>query len=243
MASGKKYSAAQVDGNYTLGRPWGSGTPIALFIDTKMNVVPSAIGWNEMSGGYPARFAEYNSMTSTGSQIDLSGRKKTFGDGHANNPVLTAEEAFENSDMSRMYGDWQPTLATEQAPIVTNVTLSGNTLKWNGSDYALLYAICKDGAVVDFTTDTEFDVSTIAAPATVRSQAAAASSYTVRAANEMGGLNEQSDPASVVDAISEMVPVVATADMPAYNTAGQRVSRTYKGIVIKNGKKVVSRQK
>ncbi|MBP5717296.1 MAG: Ig-like domain-containing protein, partial [Bacteroidales bacterium] len=55
-----------VDGNYTLGRPWGSGTPIALFIDTNMNVVPSAIGWNEMSGGWHARFAEYNSMTSTG---------------------------------------------------------------------------------------------------------------------------------------------------------------------------------
>ena len=243
VASGKKYSAAQVDGNYTLGRPWGSGTPIALFIDTKMNVVPSAIGWNEMSGGYPARFAEYNSITSTGSQVDLSQRKKTFGDGHANNPILTAEEAFENSDMSRMYGDWEPTLATEQAPIVTNVTLSGNTLKWNGSDYALLYAICKDGAVVDFTTETEFDVSTIPAPATVRGQVAAASSYTVRAANEMGGLNEQSDGASIVDAISEMAPAAATADMPAYNTAGQRVSRTYKGIVIKNGKKVVSRQK
>ncbi|MDE7097511.1 MAG: Ig-like domain-containing protein, partial [Muribaculaceae bacterium] len=50
-----------IDGNYTLGRPWGEGTPIALFIDTKMTVKPSAIGWADMGNdGYPARFAEYN---------------------------------------------------------------------------------------------------------------------------------------------------------------------------------------
>ena len=71
-----------VDGNYTLGRPWGEGTPVALFIDTKMNVVPSAIGWNEMSNGWPARFAEYNSTSGTGSEIDLSGRKKIFASTH-----------------------------------------------------------------------------------------------------------------------------------------------------------------
>ena len=43
-----------------------------------MNVVPSAVGWNEMSGGYPKQFAEYNSTTASGSQVDLSGRKTTF---------------------------------------------------------------------------------------------------------------------------------------------------------------------
>ena len=77
-----------VSGNYTLGRPWGKGTPIALFIDTEMEVVPSAIGWSEMSGGYPKRFAEYGSHTSKGVAIDLSGRKTVFGDGYENNPVL-----------------------------------------------------------------------------------------------------------------------------------------------------------
>ena len=33
----------------------------------KMEEVQSDAGWNEMSGGYPKRFAEYNSYTSTGS--------------------------------------------------------------------------------------------------------------------------------------------------------------------------------
>lgn len=63
--------AKDLNGNYTLGRPWGKGTPIALYIDTKMEAIPSAAGWDEMSGGYPKRFAEYNSTTSTGSTVDL----------------------------------------------------------------------------------------------------------------------------------------------------------------------------
>ena len=172
---------SNVDGNYTLGRPWGSGTPIALFIDTKMNVVPSAIGWNEMSGGWPARFAEYNSMTSSGSVIDLSGRKKTFGDGHTNNPVLTAEEALENSDLHRMYGDWDPTLLTEQAPAPANVVLSGNTLTWDNSNYVFCWAIVKDGRVIDFTTEPTYEVDD------------ASATYAVRAANEMGGLGEATE--------------------------------------------------
>ena len=74
---------ADVNGNYTLGRPWGEGTPKAYYINTTMNVQPSAIGWSEMgSDGHPAQFAEYNSMTSTGTVIDLAGRKTSFGDNH-----------------------------------------------------------------------------------------------------------------------------------------------------------------
>ena len=179
IAGGKTYTAEQVDGNYTLGRPWGSGTPSALWIDTRMNVVPSAIGWNEMSGGWPKRFAEYNSMTAAGSQIDLSGRKKIFGDGHANNPVLTAEEAAEAGNMHNMFGDWDPTLLTEQAPTPTNVTLDGNKLTWDDSNYALLWAVVKNGKVIDFTTTPSYTVDDLTA------------TYTVRAANEMGGLSEE----------------------------------------------------
>ncbi|MDE6484317.1 MAG: Ig-like domain-containing protein, partial [Duncaniella sp.] len=94
-----------LNSKFTLGRPWGSGTPIALFIDTKMTIQPSAVGWNEMSGGWPARFAEYNSVTSSGTHIDLSVRNTTLGYCHANNPVLTAAEAAANSYETVMGGD------------------------------------------------------------------------------------------------------------------------------------------
>jgi hypothetical protein len=170
-----------VDGTYTLGRPWGQGTPIALFIDTEMEVKPSAIGWNEMSGGWPARFAEYGSHTTSGAAIDLSGRKTIFADTHQNNPILTAEEAAEPT-LAAVMGqddDWQPTLATEQAPVPTGLNANGDQLTWDDSDYALLWAVCKNGKVVDFTTEASYTITEEGV-------------YSVRAANEMGGLSAES---------------------------------------------------
>ena len=228
-ATQEKKTAADADGNYTLGRPWGSGTPVAVFIDTKMNVVPSGIGWSEMSGGWPARFAEYNSTTSTGSVIDLKGRKTTFAETHENNPVLTAVEAAEYSDMSKMFGDWQPQLATEQAPIPQNVQIEVSTLTWDDSNYALLYAICKDGKVIDFTTEATYTVDD------------ANATYTVRAANEMGGLSEASAAATVVTGIENVTKADAinASDGAIYTIQGVRVDKARKGLYIINGKKVI----
>ena len=220
---------AGVDGNYTLGRPWGSGTPVALWINTKMNVVPSAIGWNEMSGGWPKRFAEYNSMTSTGSVIDLSGRKKTFGDGHANDPVLTAEEALEAGNLHNMFGEWDPTLLTEQAPIPTGVKQEGKNLVWDNSNYALLWAVVKDGNVISFTIEPKFEMPDDG-------------TYAVRAANEMGGLSEASvaiKASGVTTGIFETVNLLNRVPDTIYSINGVRVEKTGKGLYIINGKKVV----
>ena len=199
-ASQTTATAESANGNYTLGRPWGSGTPVAVFIDTKMNITPSAIGWNEMSGGWPARFAEYNSQTATGNTVDLSSRKTIFADTHENNPVLTVEEAAYYADMSNMFGEWEPTLLTEQAPVVQNVAVSGNTLTWDDNDYALLYAVVKDGSVIDFTTDNSYEL---------REEGV----YSVRAANEMGGLNEASE------SVTYAAPLILTTSR---NMAGYR---------------------
>ena len=167
-----------VNGTYTLGRPWGQGTPIALFIDTEMEVVPSAIGWSEMSSGWPARFAEYGSHTVNGAAVDLSGRKTIFAETHENNPVLTAEEAAQPT-LAAVMGqddDWQPTTLTEQAPVPTGLQANAGELSWTGSDYALLYAIVKDGKIIAFTTEPTYT-------------ATEEGEYAVRAANEMGGLS------------------------------------------------------
>ena len=48
------------DVTFWLGRPWGSGTPIACFINTKMDANALGNGWADMSGNWPKRFAEYN---------------------------------------------------------------------------------------------------------------------------------------------------------------------------------------
>ena len=174
------------NGAYTLGRPWGSGTPIALYINCVFKAVPTAEGWSEMSGGWPARFAEYNSTTTKGTVIDLSKRKKTFGNEekgiheNCNNPVLTAVEASEYS-IAKVMGegdDWDPTALTEQASAPKNVILNGLQMSWDDSNYALCYAIIKNGSVVDFTTEATYTIDD------------ATATWAVRAANEMGGLGE-----------------------------------------------------
>ena len=212
-----------VDGNYTLGRPWGEGTPIALYIDTKMEVQPTAAGWSEMGTGWPARFAEYNSTTASGTTIDLSNRKKTFAGTHDNNPVLTKEEADSYTIEKVMGGDddWNPTSLTEQASAPTGVEIDGNTLTWDDNQYVLCWAVCRDGKVIDFTTEPTYTVTD------------ANAKYSVRAANQMGGLGEAAEAqiATGIDEVgtTESGEAVSTA---YYSVQGERVGSSYRGVVI-----------
>lgn len=217
-----KGESQSIDGQYTLGRPWGDGTPIALYINTVMEVQPKADGWNEMSGGWPARFAEYNSMTASGTVINLDNRKKTFGDGHVNNPVLTAAEAAGLTVQNVMGGsdDWDPTSATEQASAPKNVTLDGTTLTWDASDYVLCWAVCKNGKVTAFTTEPAYTVDDPNA------------TYSVRAANEMGGLGEATE-AGIADGIATATDATATGKAAYYNLGGVKTDSQQKGITIR----------
>lgn len=230
-------AAKDLNGNYTLGRPWGKGTPIALYIDTKMEAIPSAAGWNEMSGGYPKRFAEYNSTTSTGSTVDLKDRKKVYdaydsknGDNYVNrrnetaeSPILAAEEAafYTVENIMGQDDDWDPTAATEQASAPSNVKLNGTTLAWDNNDYALLWAVCKNGKVVDFTIKPTYLVDD------------ASATWSVRAANEMGGLSEAT--AAVLG--TGIHNIAAATDAAVIKTAiyaadGTQLSNLQKGINI-----------
>lgn len=170
-----------VNGNYFLGRPWTEAAE-TYYIDCTMEAIPSAAGWTNMSAGGCTRFAEYNSVSASGTTVDLSGRVKVLGNTtpHTFNPVLSADEAAEIGNMSNMFGDWNPREATEQAPTPTNVKLytGDSKLVWDNNDYALLWAVCKDGKVVDFTTEPIYTVDD------------ASAAWSVRAANEMGGLGE-----------------------------------------------------
>lgn len=233
------------NGTYTLGRPWGKGTPIALFIDTEMEIVPSQIGWSEMSGGYPKRFAEYGSHTSNGAPVSTEGRKTTYDayddtvkdtDGNIieyinrrneyNNPILTVEEAAVPT-LAVVMGqddDWQPTLLTEQAPVPANVTLSGATVSWDASNYALLWAVCLNGNVIAFTTEPTYT-------------ATKNGSYTVRAANEMGGLSSASEPVMVTEAtgiseLSDTDRAKAIVAVEVYTIDGKRLSNLQPGLNI-----------
>ena len=231
-----KGETKDVDGNYYLGRPWGEGTPIALYIDTKMEAQPFAIGWNEMGTGWPKQFAEYNSNTASGTTINLGDRKKQFNaeirdedknvtghELHDNNPILTKEEADFYTIENVLGGDddWNPTSLTEQASAPTGVEIDGSTLTWDDNQYVLCWAVCRDGKVIDFTTEPTYTVTD------------ANAKYSVRAANQMGGLGEAAEAqiATGIDEVgtTESGEAVSTA---YYSVQGERVGSSYRGVVI-----------
>lgn len=220
---------------FYLGRPWGSGTPIACFINTKMDANAIGNGWADMSGGYPKRFAEYNSYLTSGTSIDLSGRRTSWKDGngveHANDPILTIDEVNEMS-LANVMGqddDWDPTALTEQASAPTNVNINSASkeMSWDDSNYVLCWVVFKDGKFVTATTVNSYEVDDTSA------------TWTVRAANEMGGLGEATE-ASIVTGIEEITDGQATQTNDAiYNMNGMRVKNATHGVYIIGGKKVV----
>ena len=212
------------NGTYKLGRPWGDGgEPIALYINTTMEIQPTAEGWNEMGDGWPARFAEYGSKTAAGTPINLSDRKKIFAETHENNPILTKEEADFYTIENVLGGDddWNPTSLTEQASAPTGVEIDGSTLTWDDNQYVLCWAVCRDGKVIDFTTEPTYTVTD------------ANAKYSVRAANQMGGLGEAAEAqvATGIDEVgtTESGEAVSTA---YYSVQGERVGSSYRGVVI-----------
>ncbi len=178
------------DVTYYLGRPWGKATPTAIWINTTVDASPITHdkrgynAWADMgSGGWPARFAEYHTMLTTGEELDLTGRRASYTDKeggvHANRPILTADEARQYTRQN-VLGDWnpEPDASLQKSP---ETLLEGNVLRWNECPKALLYAVCLDGKVIDFTLHNHYVI-----PPSRKNGA-----YTIRVANQMGGMSER----------------------------------------------------
>ena len=174
--------ASGADGNFYLGRPW-QNSPKAVYINTKMNILPAAIGWTTMGATPPTLFGEYNSTNSSGNPVNLSSRMTTY----TYNAVSTTINPFLTSDQAATYtidnvlggGDaWQPQQSTGQATVPV-ISGNGNAISWVDNSYVSCWGIFKDGVFVTFVTSNAYTI-----PGSVSS-----GSYTVRAANEMGGLS------------------------------------------------------
>ena len=209
-----------------LGRPWHN-EPKTVFINLQTYINIPAKGWYNNMGGLPALWAEYNTVDVNGNPVDLSQRESYYyyknSDGSLTEKygvknTLTAEEAAEYTLKNVMSGDdnWQPDLMTEacDAPAVT---LSEGKLSWQPVPYAICYVITKDGQVVGFTTDCEYDAET-------------GPHYRVQAVNEFGGLSAYSTDASTVGITNFVSPVTGVETI--YTLDGKRVSAPVRGISI-----------
>jgi pectin methylesterase-like acyl-CoA thioesterase len=220
--------AASNNGSYHLGRNW-QGTPRCVYLNTMMKQLPAGEGWTDMSAtALPALFAEYGSVTASGSSVDCSSRKTVYTAGTVTYcPVLSAADAATYTIENVLGGSdqWVPTEATEQesAPLLTPKEGS-STVSWTSSDYALLYAVCLDGKVMDFTTES---IYTFKSDVTGK--------VTVRSANELGGLGLQSNAISLVKGVYSGISDVTGSDVlrtDYYNVAGMKLNKSAKGITI-----------
>ena len=186
-----------VDGSYNLGRPW-QNEPRAAFINTTMEVLPTAEGWTSMAE-LPTHFYEFGSVDGAGEPVNLSGRKNSPTSTNTYNPVLTAEEAAAYNLRNVLGGtdSWLPTEETAVSGAPT-VTLRGSTLSWADLDDARCYVIFRDGQYLDNVTATSYNVTE-------------QGTYTVRSANRNGGLGGSSLPVRYATEVTTGVEGWATA--------------------------------
>ncbi|HLP42485.1 MAG TPA: pectinesterase family protein [Fibrobacteria bacterium] len=175
-----------IDGDvsdFNLGRSWN--TAKAVFLNTTMRKLPAAAGWGDPMNTNPQVFAEYRSITASGSLIDLSRRRGSYAKGVTVtlNPVLTDAEAARYTVANVLSGNdnWQPQNLVRQvaAPVVS---LAGSQATWADDPDALGWVVFRNGKYLANVVGPAFDVSTLAAGDLV----------TVRAANSMGGLGAAS---------------------------------------------------
>ena len=186
--------------SYNLGRPW-QNEPRCYYLNTTMNVLPATGGWGGMSN-LPTHFYEYNSMDANGTALDLSGRTNSPTSTNSYTPVLSADDATKFTVENVLGGtdSWLPTDYTAQTA-ATTLSIDGTTLSWTDVTDARCYVIFKDGEYLADQTETSYTVTD-------------AGIYTVRAANEMGGLGTVSNRVIYADVIvdenSSYTPVDAT---------------------------------
>jgi len=218
---------------FFLGRPWGE-SPAATYINNTFKIQPDVTGWTSMSPRKVLRFHEYGSRDVNGNALDLSQRSTGAcrPDAASDDPVISAEEAARYTVENVMGGfdGWAPQTLTAQqsAPVLTE---ANGVLSWNAIEGAYCYVVCKNGSAVAFTRDTSYAFT----------DNLDTNQFTVRVANTMGGLGDASNGIGTTDIRYVTNNQLLSFGAPRYNLAGQRVSDSYKGLVIMNGRKMINK--
>ncbi len=162
--------------NFNYGRAW-NGKPRLAYLNTTI-LQPAKLASSRFTTAgmnVPAdKFVEYNTMDKTGKVISPSSKVITFTKDSNKNQmetILTDDEAKAYTIENVFGTDWAPDTYTVQAT-VTDMKQADGMLTWNGD--AKAYAIFADGTFVGMTSEKSYAV-------------ADGKTYTVRAANAMGG--------------------------------------------------------
>ncbi|MCH5169506.1 MAG: pectin esterase [Prevotellaceae bacterium] len=221
----------QSNTSWNFSRTW-QNDPIVVFLNTTIKHPETLVAtrWTEkgMNNRDPKVFGEFNSKDAQGNNITPASNiiKSYTVDVET---ILSAEQAAAFA-YDKMFTDWDPAALAAQVQ-VTSAKYADGTIKWQGAADIPVVALFKNGEFVTITDATSYVV-----------EDADKASWTIRAANQMGGFG----PATQVEGTVTRIEDVANDESGTpviYNLQGVRVQQATKGIYIINGKKVVKYDK
>lgn len=208
--------------SFTFGRSWG-GTAKCAFLNTILdkNAAANIASTRWTTGGMNVvakNFFEYNTVDENGKVISPAENIVKFTkdkEVSEYNTIITAEKAAEFS-LDKVFTNWKPAdLAVQKS--ASAATESNGKLAWEGD--AQMYIILKDGKFFAMTTEKSLDIA--GTPGT----------WSVRAANEMGGFGMIT---SIVTGIKNIASAkdAATVSTAIFSISGAQQNSLQKGINI-----------
>ena len=218
---GCKIVGSATDG-FTFGRSWG-GTAKCAFLNTILdkNAAANIASTRWTTGGMNVvakNFFEYNTVDENGKVISPAENIVKFTkdkEVSEYNTIITAEKAAEFS-LDKVFTNWKPAdLAVQKS--ASAATESNGKLAWEGD--AQMYIVLKDGKFFAMTAEKSLDI------------AGATGTWSVRAANEMGGFGKMT---SVVTGIKNIAAAdeAATVSTAIFSISGTQQNSLQKGINI-----------
>lgn len=208
--------------SFTFGRSWG-GTAKCAFLNTILdkNAAANIASTRWTTGGMNVvakNFFEYNTVDENGKVISPAENIVKFTkdkEVSEYNTIITAEKAAEFS-LDKVFTNWKPAdLAAQKS--ASAATESNGKLAWEGD--AQMYIVLKDGKFFAMTAEKSLDI------------AGATGTWSVRAANEMGGFGKMT---SVVTGIKNIAAAdeAATVSTAIFSISGTQQNSLQKGINI-----------
>ena len=208
--------------SFTFGRSWG-GTTKCAFLNTILdkNAAANIASTRWTTGGMNVvakNFFEYNTIDENGKVISPAENIVKFTkdkEVSEYNTIITAEKAAEFS-LDKVFTNWKPAdLAAQKS--ASAATESNGKLAWEGD--AQMYIVLKDGKFFAMTAEKSLDI------------AGATGTWSVRAANEMGGFGKMT---SVVTGIKNIAAAdeAATVSTAIFSISGAQQNSLQKGINI-----------
>src|SRR5574344_1480069 len=216
--------------SFNFGRAWG-GAPRCAYLNTTLPETGLiSTRWTPLGMNVVAdKFVEYNSVNAAGTVVSPESNKVKFylnATSKEMETIFSADDAASES-LDKVFPNWTPATYTAQitAPVVK---ADGSSLTWTGSEGAKAFMILCDGEAVDIVSGS---TNSYTLPTTAKGTTSVSKTYSVRAANAMGGFGE----AGIANGATGISNVKAddVINTSYYNLQGAMVNSAYNGVVIK----------